>query len=176
MNAPLPLLARTPRSAYQRALSVISCAALIGVSAAVIAWSWPFSWTPLVSLQRLDAYKQWTGYILVAALSFDVSLALLKRRLRQGAALRALQITHRSLGVGMLVLLVLHAGFTHQGFLSFTFFVMLLVVVAGAALNTLPGRFMGFLGPWAISIHIAAACLLAALAALHLWFVFRYAT
>jgi methionine sulfoxide reductase heme-binding subunit len=176
MNAQPQMLARTPRSPYQRALSAISCAALVGVSIACIAWAWPLAWAPLVSMQRLDAYKQWTGYILVVVLGFDVSLALIKRRLRQGGALRGLQIAHRSMGVLMLVLLVLHAGFTHQGFLSFAFMVMLLVVVAGAALNTLPGRFMGFLGPWAISIHIAAAVLLAALAVLHLWFVFRYAS
>jgi hypothetical protein len=176
MSAQTPSLIRPPRSAYQAALTVASWCAVIGVGFAMLAWLWPPHWTPLIALQRLDPYKQWTGYILVGLLSFDLSLALLKRRLVSGGALRALQLAHRFLGLAMLAMLVMHAGFAHQGFLNFAFLVTMLVVLAGALLNLLPSRHLGSWGQWTTALHIGAGCLLAALALMHLYFVYRYAS
>ncbi|MFZ5637576.1 MAG: hypothetical protein ACOY82_13435 [Pseudomonadota bacterium] len=165
-----------PRSAYQTALVAASWSALIGVAVSFIAWLWPPQWTSLIELQRLDAYKQLTGYLLVGLLGFDLSLALIKRRLIGGGAQRTLQLAHRILGLTMLAMLVLHAGFAHAGFLHLTFAVTMIVVVAGAALNLLPAHRIGSFGQWSTALHIGAACLLAALALMHLYFVYTYAT
>lgn len=165
-----------PKSAYQTALIVASWCALVGVFVSCIALLWPPRWTSLLALQRLDAYKQLTGYILVGLLSFDLSLALIKRRLLSGTSLRVLQIAHRVLGLMMLAMLVLHAGFGHAGFLHATFAVTMLVVVAGALLNLLPSHRLGSWGQWTTALHIGAGCLLAALALMHLYFVYTYAT
>ncbi len=175
MNAPSRRMP-APKSAYQTALIVASWCALAGVSVACIGWLWPPRWTSLLALQRLDAYKQLTGYILVGLLSFDLSLALIKRRLLSGTSLRALQIAHRVLGLAMLAMLVLHAGFAHAGFLHATFAVTMLVVVAGALLNLLPSHRLGTWGQWTTALHIGAGCLLAALALMHLYFVYSYAS
>ena len=164
------------KTAYQTALIAASWCAVAGVSVACLAWLWPPHMTPLIALQRLDPYKQWTGYILVGLLSFDLSLALIKRRLVSSRALRALQLAHRILGLTMLAMLVMHAGFAHQGFLNFAFVVTMLVVLAGALLNLLPSRYLGTLGQWTTAFHIGAGCLLAALALMHLYFVYAYAT
>ncbi len=175
MNSQARQLPRS-RSAYQTALMVASWCALIGVIVACIAWLWPPRLNALVPLQRMDAYKQLTGYILVGLLSFDLSLALIKRRLVRAMWLRTLQLAHRILGLAMLVMLVLHAGFAHAGFLHATFAITMLVVVAGAALNLLPGEKLATWGQWTTALHIAAGCLLAALAAMHLYFVYTYAS
>ena len=175
MNSQARHLPRS-RSAYQTALMVASWCALIGVIAACIAWLWPPRLNALVPLQRMDAYKQLTGYILVGLLSFDLSLALIKRRLVRAMWLRTLQLAHRILGLAMLVMLVLHAGFAHAGFLHATFAITMLVVVAGAALNLLPGEKLATWGQWTTALHIAAGCLLAALAVMHLYFVYTYAS
>ena len=103
-------------------------------------------------------------------------MALIKRRLVASGALRALQLAHRILGLTMLALLVMHAGFAHQGFLHFAFFTTMLVVLAGALLNLLPGRYLGTWGQWTTALHIGAGCLLAALAVMHLYFVYAYAS
>ncbi|MBL8262460.1 MAG: hypothetical protein JNM58_08545 [Xanthomonadaceae bacterium] len=175
MNSQARQLPRS-RSAYQTALMVASWCALIGVIVACIAWLWPPRLNALVPLQRMDAYKQLTGYILVGLLSFDLSLALIKRRLVRAMWLRTLQLAHRILGLAMLVMLVLHAGFAHAGFLHATFAITMLVVVAGAALNLLPGEKLATWGQWTTALHIAAGCLLAALAVMHLYFVYTYAS
>ena len=165
-----------PKSTYQTALTVASWCALIGVTVSCVAWLLAPRWSALFALQQLQAYKQITGYTLVGLLSFDLSLALIKRRLVRGSSLRALQLAHRILGLMMLVLLVLHAGFAHAGFLHATFAVTMLVVVAGALLNLLPSRHLGSWGQWTTALHIGAGCLLAALALMHLYFVYRYAS
>lgn len=165
----------SPKSAYQTALTVASWCALIGVTVSCVAWLLAPRWSALFALQQLQAYKQITGYTLVGLLSFDLSLALIKRRLVRGSSLRALQLAHRILGLMMLVLLVLHAGFAHAGFLHATFAVTMLVVVAGALLNLLPSHHLGSWGQWTTALHIGAGCLLAALAMMHLYFVYRYA-
>lgn len=164
-----------PKSTYQTALTVASWCALVGVTVSCVAWLLAPRWSALFALQQLQAYKQITGYTLVGLLSFDLSLALIKRRLVRGSSLRALQLAHRILGLMMLVLLVLHAGFAHAGFLHATFAVTMLVVVAGALLNLLPSRHLGSWGQWTTALHIGAGCLLAALALMHLYFVYRYA-
>ena len=160
--------------AYQATLALASWSALALVALACIALSMRLQWSDLLALQRIGTYKQVTGYALVAALGFDLSLALIKRRLTSALALRALQIAHRVLGLSMLVLLVLHAGFVHQGYLTATFLVTMLVVVAGALLNLLPGRRLATWGQWTTALHIAAGCVLGALALMHLYFVFAY--
>jgi hypothetical protein len=175
MNAQAPRMAR-PRSAYQTTLTAASWCALVGVIVACIAWLWPPRLNALVSLQRMDTYKEVTGYVLVGLLAFDLSLALIKRRLVRALWLRTLQLTHRLLGIAMLVMLVLHAGFAHAGFLHVTFAITLLVVVAGALLNLLPGEKLASWGQWTTAVHIAAGCLLAALALMHLYFVYTYAS
>lgn len=175
MSAQTPPLTR-PKSAYQTALMAASWCALIGVIVACIAWLWPPRLNALVPLQRMDAYKQLTGYILVGLLAFDLSLALIKRRLVRALWLRTLQLAHRILGLAMLVMLVLHAGFAHAGFLHVTFAITMLVVVAGALLNLLPGDKLASWGQWTTALHIAAGCLLAALALMHLYFVYTYAS
>lgn len=174
MNASLRRL--PPKSSYQTALTVASWCALVGVTVSCVAWLLAPRWSALFALQQLQAYKQITGYTLVGLLSFDLSLALIKRRLVRGSSLRALQLAHRILGLMMLVLLVLHAGFAHAGFLHATFAVTMLVVVAGALLNLLPSRHLGSWGQWTTALHIGAGCLLAALAVMHLYFVYRYAS
>lgn len=168
-------LSASHRSSYQIALSVASWCALTGVVISCAAWLWPPRWEALVALQRLHIYKLVTGYVLVGLLSFDLSLALIKRRLVRSASLRVLQISHRVLGLMMLMLLVLHAGFAHEGFLHATFGVTMLVVVAGALLNLLPSHRLASWGQWTTALHIGAGCLLAALALMHLYFVYRYA-
>lgn len=175
MSTQAPHLPR-PRSAYQTALMAASWCALVGVIVACIAWLWPPRLNALVPLQRMDAYKQLTGYILVGLLAFDLSLALIKRRLVRALWLRTLQLAHRILGLAMLVMLVLHAGFAHAGFLHVTFAITMLVVVAGALLNLLPGDKLASWGQWTTALHIAAGCLLAALALMHLYFVYTYAS
>lgn len=175
-TAQAPRRAAPSRSAYQTALVAASWCALAGVGVSFIAWLWPPHWTSLIELQRLDAYKQLTGYILVGLLGFDLSLALIKRRLIGGGAQRALQLAHRILGLTMLAMLVLHAGFAHAGFLHLTFAVTMIVVIAGAALNLLPADRIGTFGQWSTALHIGAACLLAALALMHLYFVYSYAS
>ncbi len=174
MNASLRRL--PPKSSYQTALTVASWCALVGVTVSCVAWLLAPRWSALFALQQLQAYKQITGYTLVGLLSFDLSLALIKRRLVRGSSLRALQLAHRILGLMMLVLLVLHAGFAHAGFLHATFAVTMLVVVAGALLNLLPSHHLGSWGQWTTALHIGAGCLLAALAVMHLYFVYRYAS
>jgi hypothetical protein len=176
MSAPARRFTRPSRSAYHITLSLASWCAVTGVAIACLAWLWPPHWTPLIALQRLDPYKQWTGYILVGLLSFDLSLALIKRRLVRVGALRALQLAHRFLGLAMLAMLVMHAGFAHQGFLNIAFLITMLVVLAGALLNLLPSRYLGSWGQWTTAFHIGAGCLLAALALMHLYFVYRYAS
>ena len=101
---------------------------------------------------------------------------MIKRRLLSGTSLRVLQLAHRVLGLMMLAMLVLHAGFGHAGFLHATFAVTMLVVVAGALLNLLPSHRLGSWGQWTTALHIGAGCLLAALALMHLYFVYTYAT
>jgi hypothetical protein len=162
MSTQTPRLTR-PKSTYQTALMVASWCALVGVIVACIAWLWPPRLNALVPLQRMDAYKQLTGYILVGLLAFDLSLALIKRRLVRALWLRTLQLAHRILGLAMLAMLVLHAGFAHAGFLHVTFAITMLVVVASW-------------GQWTTALHIAAGCLLAALALMHLYFVYTYAS
>jgi hypothetical protein len=163
------------RSAYQKALAAASWIALVGVAIASIAWLWSPRVAALAALQRLHAYKQVTGYTLVGLLTFDLSLALIKRRLIGGRAQRILQLSHRFLGLAMLILLVLHAGFAHAGFLHATFAVTMLVVAAGALLNLLPANRLGTWGQWTTAFHICAGCLLAALGVMHLYFVYAYA-
>lgn len=174
--AATPRRATTPRTAYQTALIAASWCALVGVGVSCIAWLWQPRLEPLIALQRLDAYKQVTGYVLVGLLGFDLSLALIKRRLIGSGAQRTLQLAHRILGLTMLAMLVLHAGFAHAGFLHATFAVTMLVVVAGAVLNLLPAHRLGTWGQWTTVMHIGAGCLLAALALMHLYFVYAYAT
>ncbi len=176
MSASLNRLQAPPKSAYQTALTVASWCALIGVTLSCVAWLLTPRWNALFALQQLQAYKQVTGYTLVGLLSFDLSLALIKRRLMRGSSLRALQLAHRVLGLTMLALLVLHAGFAHAGFLHATFAVTMLVVVAGAVLNLLPSHRLGSWGQWTTALHIGAGCLLAALAVMHLYFVYSYAS
>ena len=136
------------------------------------------------------AKRAWVGWLLVrqarggrlsALLPTAIPLlrgllALIKRRLTSPMALRTLQLTHRFLGLSMLVLLVLHAGFVHQGYLTVTFLITMLVVVAGAVLNLLPGHRLPTWGQWTTALHIAAGCLLGALAVMHLYFVYTYTT
>ncbi len=174
-NAAASARGTPPRSAYRTALAVASWCGLVGVAVSCIAWLWPPRWEPLIALQRMDAYKQLTGYVLVGLLGFDLSLALIKRRLTGGTAQRTLQLAHRILGLAMLGMLVLHAGFAHTGFLHLTFAVTMLVVVAGAVLNLLPAQRLGTWGQWTTAVHIAAGCLLAALALMHLYFVYSHA-
>ncbi len=176
MSAQSSSVSPRARSAYQTTLMLASWCAVIGVTISCIAWLWPPHLKPLIALQRLDPYKQWTGYILVGLLSFDLSLALIKRQLVRGSYLRTLQIAHRVLGLAMLAMLVMHAGFAHQGFLNFAFLVTMLVVLAGALLNLLPSRYLGSWGQWTTVLHIGAGCLLAALALMHLYFVYTYAS
>ena len=173
-GAPLAQRPKAPRTAYQAALVVASWTALTGVSIACIAWLWGPRVESLTALQRLHAYKQVTGYCLVGLLTFDLSLALIKRRLIGSGAQRTLQLAHRFLGLTMLVLLVMHAGFAHAGFLHATFAVTMLVVAAGALLNLLPAKRLGTWGQWTTALHICAGCLLAALGVMHLYFVYAY--
>lgn len=175
MSAQIPQMT-PPRSTYQTALVVVSWCALIGVTVACICWLWPPQLNALVPLQRMDGYKQLTGYILVGLLAFDLSLAPIKRRLVGTYWVRTLQLAHRILGLTMLVLLVLHAGFAHAGFLRATFAITMLVVVAGAVFNLLPADKLVSWGQWTTAIHIVAGCLFAALAAMHLYFVYTYAS
>ena len=170
----LPKRSRPPRTAYQTALVAASWTAIVGVSIACIAWLWGPRVESLTALQRLHAYKQFTGYTLVGLLTFDLSLALIKRRLIGGRAQRTLQLAHRLLGLTMLILLVMHAGFAHAGFLHATFAVTMLVVAAGALLNLLPAKRLGTWGQWTTALHICAGCLLAALGVMHLYFVYAY--
>lgn len=172
--AALARRSKPPRSAYQTALVIASWTALAGVAVACIAWLWGPRVESLTALQRLHAYKQATGYCLVGLLAFDLSLALIKRRLIGSRAQRTLQLAHRILGLAMLVLLVLHAGFAHAGFLHATFAVTMFVVAAGALLNLLPAKRLGTWGQWTTALHICAGCLLAALGAMHLYFVYAY--
>lgn len=165
-----------PRSRYQLVLMIASWSALCGVTLSCIAWLLQPDWDALTALQRLEPYKQVTGYVLVGLLSFDLSLALIKRRLVQGNWQRGLQIAHRALGLTMLGMLVLHAGFSHAGFLHFTFAVTMFVVIAGALFNLLPGRRLVTWGQWTTAVHIGAGCLLGALAVMHLYFVYSYAS
>jgi hypothetical protein len=174
MNTKSRRVTTTSRTSYQTALTTASWCALTGVLVSCAAWLSPPHLNALVALQRLDTYKQLTGYILVGLLSFDLSLALIKRRLVRSASLRTLQLAHRVLGLMMLAMLVLHAGFAHDGFLHATFGVTMLVVVAGALLNLLPSHRLGSWGQWTTALHIGAGCLLAALAVMHLYFVYRY--
>jgi len=173
-GSPVARRLKPARTAYQTALVVASWTALAGVSIACIAWLWGPRVESLTALQRLHAYKQVTGYCLVGLLAFDLSLALIKRRLIGGGAQRVLQLAHRILGLTMLVLLVMHAGFAHAGFLHATFAVTMLVVAAGALLNLLPAKRLGTWGQWTTALHICAGCLLAALGVMHLYFVYAY--
>lgn len=175
MSASLQRRAAASKSVYQTALVAASWCGLVGVVVSCIAWLSGPSLQSLLALQRMDAYKQATGYVLVGLLGFDLSLALIKRRLIGGRAQRTLQLAHRILGLTMLAMLVLHAGFAHAGFLHATFAVTMLVVVAGALLNLLPAHRLGTWGQWTTAMHIGAGCLLAALALMHLYFVYTYA-
>lgn len=169
-DIPLP-----QKSAYQTALSVASWFALVAAGMAGLALLWEPRWNSLLALQRIDEYKQLTGYVLVGLLSFSLSLSLIKRRLHRVWSLRSLQLAHRILGVTMLILLILHAGFAHAGFLRATFTFTLLVVATGALLNLLPSRKLAQWGQWTTAIHIGVGCLLAALALMHLYFAYSYA-
>ena len=176
MSAEIRNLPAPPRTAYQTALSVTSWCALATAAVAAIALLWEPRWTSLLALQRLEEYSQFTGYTLVGLLVFALSLSLIKRRLHHANSLRGLQLAHRILGVTMLVILVLHAGFAHAGFLRATFTFTLLVIATGALLNLLPTRKLAQWGQWTTAIHIGVGCLLAALALMHLYFAYSYTT
>lgn len=165
-----------PRSVYQTALMGISWCALIGTAVACIAWFWLPQLSSLVVLQRMDAHKQISGYILVGLLAFDLSVAPIKRRLVRDCWLRKLQLAHRILGLTVLVLLVIHSGFEHAGFLRATFGITMLVIATGAVFDLLPFVKAASWGQWTTAIHIVAGCLFAALAAMHLYFVYCYAS
>ena len=166
----------TRKSTYQSALTLTSWCALMGVFISWVALIWPPRWNGLLALQRLEAYKQLTGYILVCLLGFGLLLAVIKRQLVGAKSQRVLQLMHRGFGLGMLGMLVLHGGVNHQGFLHATFVVTMVVVVAGALVNLLPGHKVVSWGQWTTALHIGAGCLLAALALMHLYFIYKFAS
>lgn len=166
----------TRKSAYQSALAVATWCALMGVTMSCAAMLWPPHWNGLVALQRLEIYKQLTGYILVFLLGFDLLFAVIKRLLIGAKSQRPLQLMHRTFGLAMLGMLVLHAGFSHQGFLHATFVVTMVVVVAGALMNVFPSHKVASWGQLTTVLHIGAGCLLSALALMHLYFVYNFAS
>ncbi len=161
---------------YQTALRSLALMALACVALGLLGWLWPPRWNGLLALQRLDSYKQVTGYVLVALLAFDLCLALIKRRLRRSLWQRTLQLSHRILGVLMLIVLVLHSGFSHTGFLQAAFVLTLTVVLLGGVINLIPPKRLATWGQWTIATHITLACLLGAVAVMHLYFIYRYAS
>jgi hypothetical protein len=160
---------------YRAWLAIASSAALACAACAVPALIWPPRWASLVALQRLETYKQLTGYVLIALLVFGLSLSLFKRWLDGPRALRALQLTHRALGLFMLAGLVAHAGFAHAGFLRATFVLTLVLVVAGGVPNLLTSRSLAKWGQWSTALHISIACIVTALALVHVYFATAYA-
>lgn len=125
-------------------------------------------------LQRSVAFKQISGYAMLALLSFAMALGWLRRRpalARHGARLGEI---HQLAGLAIVVLLAAHLGPTPAGFLRAMFHAMALALGAGA-LRAVLGRRAGPAGGRALlGVHIGLCCLVLAGVLVHLYLVYAY--
>lgn len=125
-------------------------------------------------IQSSAVFKIVSGYAMLALLAFAMGFGALRRLPALAPHVRRLHELHQVAGLAILVLLALHAGQRPTGFLLATFHAMALGVACGA-LRTLVGARTGrAASAGLVGIHIAASCLVAAAALLHLYFVYAY--
>lgn len=128
----------------------------------------------LGAIQSSDAFKIASGYTMLALLAFAIGFGALRRLPVLAPHVRRLHELHQVAGLAILVLLALHVGQRPTGFLLGTFHAMALGVACGA-LRNLAGMRMGRrVSAGLLGVHIAASCLVAAAALLHLYFVYAY--
>lgn len=136
-----------------------------------------FGYTPefLAHLQTRTGYKQFTGYLLLALMSFLMALLAIKRRLKTSHAMMDLLTYHQVAGLVVLALLALHGGFGLQGFLGGLSWLMIMVGLVGVllikpaqALRTPRAKSM------TVGAHIVLAFIAYALALVHVYFVWAY--
>lgn len=124
--------------------------------------------------QSSAPFKMASGYAMVALLAFAMGFGALRRLPALAPHVRRLHELHQVAGLAIVVLLALHIGQRPTGFLLGTFHVMALGVACGA-LRTLMGARTGrATSAGLLGIHIAASCLVAAAALVHLYFVYAY--
>ncbi|RYF17014.1 MAG: hypothetical protein EOO30_08635 [Comamonadaceae bacterium] len=128
----------------------------------------------LGAIQSSAAFKIASGYTMLALLAFAFGFGALRRLPALAPHVRRLHELHQVAGLAIVVLLALHVGQRPTGFLLGTFHAMALGVACGA-LRTLVGPRAGrAASAGLLGIHIAASCLVAAAALLHLYFVYAY--
>lgn len=125
-------------------------------------------------LQATPLFKQVSGYSLVTLLVFSVTFGSLRRMTALAAHLRRLNTVHQVGGVLMLMLLAAHVGQRPSGFLLFLFHGMAMASGAGAWRALLGARAGRRMSSALLAVHIGGACLVAAGALLHLYFVYAY--
>ena len=125
-------------------------------------------------LQATRLFKQVSGYSLVTLLAFSVTFGSLRRMPALAAHLRRMNTVHQVGGVLMLMLLAAHVGQRPSGFLLFLFHGMAMASGAGAWRALLGARAGRRASTALLAVHIGGACLVAAGALLHLYFVYAY--
>jgi hypothetical protein len=128
----------------------------------------------LTPLQATVLSKRVSGYSMVTLLAFAFAHGGLRRLPAMTVHLRALAVLHQASGLALLLLLAVHVGARPAGFLQAVFHAMALGLGAGA-LRTALGRRLGRSASTGLLVlHIGLACLVAAGALLHLYFVYVY--
>jgi hypothetical protein len=130
-------------------------------------------------LQATVLAKRISGYAMFTLLAFAMGYGWLRRVPAMAAHLRALGSLHQASGLLILLLLGAHVGARPSGFLLAIFHAMAIALGAGAIRTALGRRSPR--GPRGLStgllvLHITLACLVAAGALLHLYFVYAYTT
>ena len=128
----------------------------------------------LSPLQATAGFKMASGYSMLALLVFAMGFGVLRRAPALARHARKLHELHQVAGLVLLVLLASHIGQRPVGFLFYTFHAMAFGVACGALRAMLGVKVGRAASAGLLGLHIAASCLVAAAALLHLYFVYAY--
>jgi hypothetical protein len=128
----------------------------------------------LARWQASATFRIASGYPMLALLAFSLAFGGLRRHGAIARHHRKLHEVHQLGGLLLLVLLALHAAGRPAGFLLYTLHAMSMTLAAGALRGIAGPRLGRSASLTLLMLHISLACLIAAAALAHLYFVLAY--
>lgn len=129
----------------------------------------------LVRWQSSVSFKSFTGYLLVAAMLGMWTPVWLRKSFTTPRQLDVIKLVHQWLGVGMLLVLLLHANLARSGYLWIQSLLILGLSALGAGIAWTQLKSLVQIRGWLMVAHIALAGIVSAFALLHIYFVYAYA-
>lgn len=165
---------RAPVRRARRKVSGLAACVLLVVLLLQLAAAFMPQALQLHPVQQAVAFKQASGYAMLALMGFAMAFGWLRRLPVLARRHAALNEAHQVAGLLLLALLASHLGHAPAGFLLLVFHALAIAVAAGA-LRALLGPRIGPRGCMVLlAAHIGLSCLVLAAALVHLYLVYAY--